>query len=778
MKKYFIFAAIATAGLFASCSSSDDVAVSGGQEPIENSESREAIRLNLATPGAMTTRGTGTVGGVGTVGVGNGIANVWAGQTINVFMFTKGTEAGQDTYEAVPDQTTLTQGNTYYTSATGEGQFTAAGTEVSDGSNYFTKVPGTAANAYATTLNLTPAHEPGATSTTYLYDDQKMITPGSSENKIPGEATDDNGKGEAMIEDGTINYYPPQGNFDFFGYHADDAVTAAVDRTSAATTLWTVPFTINGTQDLMSTKAELTGDITETSSQKYIMAHAGTAGATAADPYSRSKDYYSAYAARKNVHPTLTFKHLLTRLQFSIIAGNKSAAGYVGETNAVNYNQAECDVHNAGLTGALGANEKVWTFEAGAPLAETQWPVNTTGFVKRIKEQDENTTTYTIVQCIKNTTGNNPDPDPFLNAYFALPATDLTALDFNQDVDLYAVTKNGDDYTINAAIAGVSLKGVQASTPAAYNATLSGAWNTSMEKTPAQAAHLDVLQAVKVKKIEVLSANTKGKMAVAWTADELADPNKITWDATQPDKRWLTLMDRPEYQKKDGAAAAEVADFTDLAARNTALNDQKTALQAELALITDQNSAAYTAKQAEIAAVTTLITALTDSATNREAAKITAETYALLTTAAQGAKYEAIANPKNEKLIALTPTSPEGTLSGTTFNSDPKLIGESIILSPGAYDANGVAQTGDAATEKIRMKVTLAQYVPTNWNHPDFLTEKAQEYELDIKAPAEGFKQNTSYNVKLTVYGLERIEVIAVVEPWDDGGNIEVGADD
>jgi hypothetical protein len=276
----------------------------------------------------------------------------------------------------------------------------------------------------------------------------------------------------------------------------------------------------------------------------------------------------------------------------------------------------------------------------------------------------------------------------------------------------------------------------------------------------------------------VLSANTKGKLAVAWTADELADPNKITWDATQPDDRWLTLMDRPEYQKKDGAAAAEVDDFTDLTARNTALNDQKTALQAELTLITDQSSAAYTAKQAEIAAVSDLIDDLSDEAIAREAAKITAETYALLTAAAQTAKYEAIANPKNEKLIALTPTSPEGTLSGTTFTSDPKLIGESIILSPGAYDANGVAQTGDAATQKIRMKVTLAQNVPTNWNHPDFLTEKAQEYELDIAAPTGGFKQNTSYNIKLTVYGLERIEVIAVVEPWIDGGNLEVGADD
>ena len=75
------------------------------------------------------------------------------------------------------------------------------------------------------------------------------------------------------------------------------------------------------------------------------------------------------------------------------------------------------------------------------------------------------------------------------------------------------------------------------------------------------------------------------------------------------------------------------------------------------------------------------------------------------------------------------------------------------------------------------MKVALEQNVPTNWNTPTVRTPKTQEYELEIKAPDGGFKQNTSYNIILTVYGLERIEVIAVVEPWGDGGNIEVGQD-
>jgi hypothetical protein len=75
------------------------------------------------------------------------------------------------------------------------------------------------------------------------------------------------------------------------------------------------------------------------------------------------------------------------------------------------------------------------------------------------------------------------------------------------------------------------------------------------------------------------------------------------------------------------------------------------------------------------------------------------------------------------------------------------------------------------------MKVTVVQNVPTNWNTPLVTTEKEQSYDLVINAPNGGFLQNTSYNVILTVYGLERIDVVAVITPWNDGGNLEVGED-
>lgn len=734
MKKYFIFAAVAAAGLFASCSSSDDIA-SNDVGAIENPDARQAIRLNLATPGSMASRGTGTVGGVGSENQGTHYsANVWAGQTINVFMFTKGTEATA----AVNYQSAAEYNADKGTELTDE-QFAAL-----DASEKV-KTPAGAADPYATTLKLTETDASTTQNPDYFYDNLAMYTPGSAANKIDGMNAS-LASGEAMITDGTINYYPPQGNFDFFGYHGDDAVatTSTITKTDA---LWTVPFTIDGTQDLMSTKAELT------TNQNTTMTGA---------PAAHQQDYYSAYAARKGVHPTLTFKHLLTRLQFSVKAGNAAAAGNEGGSPATYYTAAEADAANALLNGALGANETVWTFEAGAPSGQQAWPVNTTGFVKKIKEQDENTTTYTIVQCIKNTTGNNPDPDPFLNQYFALPATNLTALDFNQDVALYAVTKNNDDYTIGAAIAGVSLKGVQASTPAAYNATLNGAVAENDKKTSAVPAGQNIANAVKVTSIQVLSENTKGDLAVAWTGAK-ADYEKITWAATQPAEadRWLTLMERPYAAKKATATAAAAADFTDGATLADAVTAAETAAAADPDDQDKQN--ALNAAQKALADLLAL-----------EKATISETVYNMLSTDGK-AKYDAIdaAEVANQTLTDLTPTYPDTDLAKT------KKVGESIILSPGTYDANGVAQIGDplANTAKLRMKVALEQNVPTNWNTPTVRTPKTQEYELEIKAPDGGFKQNTSYNIILTVYGLERIEVIAVVEPWGDGGNIEVGQD-
>lgn len=730
MKKYFIFAAVAAAGLLTSCSSSDDIAANDAGS-IENPDARQAIRLNIGNVVDMSVRGTGTVGGVGTG------TNVWSGQSINVFMFTKGTASTADVYTAVPDGTTLTSGTKYYTSATGGGEFTSDGTEVSDGTNYFSKTPGSAGDANATTLNLTPV-DATTDPNNFLYDNQEMITPGSADNKIPGMgATANTNEGEAMIKDGTINYYPPAGNFDFFGYHADNAVatTAAIAKTDE---LWTVPFTIDGTQDLMSTKAELT----QTQASEMT-------GAT------RPNDYYSAYAARKGVHPTLTFKHLLTRLQFSVKAGNDAAAGYEADV----YTQAEADANNATLTGHANVGDVIYSFTSfptGKTSADADyWSVN--GYVKAIGTAGTSNE-YTVVQVLKVISNNPADATTFGGKKFAVLGTDLASV--TGSLALYEVTSESSPFTLGSTN-GISVNNLASVTVAQYNETLDNAIHAG---DPKGTGTLTAANAVYVKSIQVLSENTKGSLAVAWTADAKKDYEKIIWDAAdaQPVEadRWLTLKERPQtYTMLSNAAAAA---YTDLAAYANMTATEWEALINPTNPTTEQTAAKEAAENA-LAAV---------------GANINSAVYNTLSAAGK-AKYEAD-NVDNKTLVALTPTAPgiDATKSTAADRYPTKRVGESIILSPGAYaePATATANAKGSATS-LKLKVKVAQKVPTNWNQPDNRTEKEQDLDLVIAAPSAGFCQNTSYNIILTVYGLERIEVIAVVQPWDDGGNIEVGQD-
>lgn len=144
--------------------------------------------------------------------------------------------------------------------------------------------------------------------------------------------------------DGAVNYYPMAGNFDFFGYHINDAAIDAsggkIDLSQAQTTNTplakfvntngtevqasdadkiVVPFKIDGSQDLMAGKA--TPSTTE-------------ANALGSDRY------YSAYSAKKNVTPNVSFNHLLTRLTFSVVAGDKTSAGLPVDGQEVALTQA------------------------------------------------------------------------------------------------------------------------------------------------------------------------------------------------------------------------------------------------------------------------------------------------------------------------------------------------------------------------------------------------------------------------------------------------------
>lgn len=110
--------------------------------------------------------------------------------------------------------------------------------------------------------------------------------------------------GLATAADHSVKYYPTQSAFDFWGYRLDDAIegTPAV---SGDSTMQEVGFTLDGSQDIMVGKATPTKeDLTKCADSAKI---------------------YSAYAARRGVQPDIKFKHLLSRLVFSITGGNKEA---------------------------------------------------------------------------------------------------------------------------------------------------------------------------------------------------------------------------------------------------------------------------------------------------------------------------------------------------------------------------------------------------------------------------------------------------------------------
>ena len=68
-------------------------------------------------------------------------------------------EAIPASYEAVENGTTLTSGETYYTTSTGAGEFTSTGEEVADGTNYFTYIPAVTAVPYASVAEVITDNE-------------------------------------------------------------------------------------------------------------------------------------------------------------------------------------------------------------------------------------------------------------------------------------------------------------------------------------------------------------------------------------------------------------------------------------------------------------------------------------------------------------------------------------------------------------------------------------------------------------------------------------------
>ena len=140
-----------------------------------------------------------------------------------------------------------------------------------------------------------------------VFDNEKFNAP-------VGEAS-----AEAKTQSGKIAYYPVSGNFDFWGYRVDDATQGTpymVDAEGNTTTDETeavkrvVDVKIDGSQDIMTGKAALVnGDVDKLGAYP--------------------ENYYSAYAARKEVQPNISFNHNLTRFTFEVRAGSKGTCGQI-----------------------------------------------------------------------------------------------------------------------------------------------------------------------------------------------------------------------------------------------------------------------------------------------------------------------------------------------------------------------------------------------------------------------------------------------------------------
>lgn len=145
-----------------------------------------------------------------------------------------------------------------------------------------------------------------------IYENTVLTTPADNASGIATEFVNDVPQ---------YKYYPTTKTaFDFWGYRLDDANdTTATDQEGSATAAaiennkfvpyisgdsLLIGFNIDGTQDIMAGKAVPTEeDITKCGGEENI---------------------YSAFAARRDVQPNIKFEHLLSRLNFQVLAGAES----------------------------------------------------------------------------------------------------------------------------------------------------------------------------------------------------------------------------------------------------------------------------------------------------------------------------------------------------------------------------------------------------------------------------------------------------------------------
>lgn len=329
MKKHLFFA-FAAAAVLASCSSHDDFdnySAGTPQAPVDDNSPQE-ILLGVGAQANVATRGTGTVGG----DHNDIVTNQWQNQRINVYMFNKYEGAETTAFTLATDA----DGAEIYKNAlfmTPNGETTGAARHIDGDPNNTTDFKRSYypmngnfdfwayrlddANLKYETLYKTfgTGEEAAAAAAAAGYvaytNEAEEAMYSSAEITDPvdvarGEwATEDELHTHQVYKKTTTNKVP---NTDGPKVISGDIATAKI----------TVPFIIDGSQDVMAASTELT-----TTDAKNLN------GGTAVDPGTSVTEYYdettfknyarslySAKTARKGVQPNLKFQHLLTRFTF------------------------------------------------------------------------------------------------------------------------------------------------------------------------------------------------------------------------------------------------------------------------------------------------------------------------------------------------------------------------------------------------------------------------------------------------------------------------------
>lgn len=137
---------------------------------------------------------------------------------------------------------------------------------------------------------------------------------------LPDEAQANDAGAAYLVAKGVdTRYYPTTGSSNFFAYYIDDAVNPDNGLEQ----------TVFGEADVAALTKDAVTEGEEPMAYKYVDFQLDGSQDVMAGMAAHRDNYvgFSAMSARHNVHPQITMDHLLTRLTFSVVAGNVNANG-------------------------------------------------------------------------------------------------------------------------------------------------------------------------------------------------------------------------------------------------------------------------------------------------------------------------------------------------------------------------------------------------------------------------------------------------------------------